>query len=398
MKNFKRKESLKEAGIITVDEHCVLHSKQNIQQAGITLLALVVTIIVLLILAGVTLTLALSNNGVMYRAQYASNTWANATKDETAMMGELGQRIDDLSNVNSGGGSTGTTIKIGDTDLSTAVANLKTNEALKDYYGQTTDFTSVAGVTWDLFYDDADNYYLIASDYVPVSTLPSELNKESGEATQKYKAWFATYSNSTYSGPIMDNTPWSNGTGSNTITENPLTNKYLKWVNSSQVSTTNNPNMKAVAYMMDTSKWSDFAGGVEGAYAIGGPTIEMFVNSYNAVSSHTTKLGTYGTSASDITSENANSNGYKVKMGTGSWGSYGCEGLDTSGTGGNSWVRTGTDKAYAYWLASPLSGYNTGVMRVYYNGNDGEVGRQRRELPRLWIPPCSFNSKIVSRG
>ncbi len=87
MKNFKRKESLKETGI--------------------TLLALAVTIIVLLILAGVTRTVALSNNGVMDRAQYASNTWANATKDEEAMMGELGQQIDDLSNVGSGGGSTG---------------------------------------------------------------------------------------------------------------------------------------------------------------------------------------------------------------------------------------------------------------------------------------------------
>ena len=334
--------------------------KVKLHEAGITLVALVVTIIVLLILAGVTLTLALSNNGVMDRAQYASNTWANATRDEETMMGELGQQIDDLSNVGSGGGSTGTTIKINGTDIST-VGNLST------LYGQTTDFTSVAGVTWDLFYDDADNYYLIASDYVPVSTLPSELNKESGEATQKYKAWFATSSNSTYSGPIMDNTPWSNGTQSSTITGNSLTNKYLKWVNSSQVSTTNNTNMKAVAYMMDTSKWSAFAGGVAGVTAIGGPTIEMFVNSYNAVSSHTDKLGTYGTSASDITSENANSNGYKVKMGTGSWDGW-CEGLETSGTGGNTWVRTGTDKAYAYWLASPSSNFSSYVRHVYCNG------------------------------
>ena len=38
-----------------------------------------------------------------------------------------------------------------------------------------------------MFYDDADNYYLIASDYVPVSTLPSELNKESGEQMFKDK-------------------------------------------------------------------------------------------------------------------------------------------------------------------------------------------------------------------
>ena len=334
MKNFKRKESLKETGI--------------------TLLALVVTIIVLLILAGVTITLALSNNGVMDRAQYASNTWANATKDEETMMGELGQQIDDLSNVGSGGGSTGTTIKINGTDIST-VGNLST------LYGQTTDFTSVAGVTWDLFYDDADNYYLIASDYVPGNTLPSELITTDQYTT--YCEYFGTGDSGNYTGPIMDNTPWSNGTGSNTITGNPLTNKYLKWVNSSQVSTTNNPNMKAVAYMMDTSKWSAFAGEVSGATAIGGPTIEMFVNSYNAVSSHTTKLGTYGTSASDITSENANSNGYKVKMGTGSWDDW-CEGLETSGTGGNTWVRTGTDKAYGYWVASPSVRLDDCVMSV----------------------------------
>ena len=82
MKSTKRqikKVELQEARITSVEEHCVFHSKKNLQQAGITLLALVVTIIVLLILAGVTLTLALSNNGVMDRAQYASNTWANAT-------------------------------------------------------------------------------------------------------------------------------------------------------------------------------------------------------------------------------------------------------------------------------------------------------------------------------
>ena len=84
-----------------------LKRKINYREAGITLVALVVTIIVLLILAGVTITLALSNNGVIGRAQQASNTWANATNDEEAMMGGLGQQIDDLSNVNSGGGSTG---------------------------------------------------------------------------------------------------------------------------------------------------------------------------------------------------------------------------------------------------------------------------------------------------
>ena len=55
-------------------------NQQQCQQAGMTLVALVVTIITLLILAGVTLNLALSNNGVIEKATYASNSMANATK------------------------------------------------------------------------------------------------------------------------------------------------------------------------------------------------------------------------------------------------------------------------------------------------------------------------------
>ena len=101
MKSTKRqikKVELQEAGITSVEEHCVFHSKKNLQQAGITLLALVVTIIVLLILAGVTISLALNNNGVIERAQYASNTWANATKDERSMMEVANDKITELSN------------------------------------------------------------------------------------------------------------------------------------------------------------------------------------------------------------------------------------------------------------------------------------------------------------
>jgi len=43
------------------------------KQHGITLLALVVTIIVLLILAGVTITMINGNSGVLFQAQRAAN-------------------------------------------------------------------------------------------------------------------------------------------------------------------------------------------------------------------------------------------------------------------------------------------------------------------------------------
>ncbi|MBR3134019.1 MAG: type II secretion system protein [Clostridia bacterium] len=58
------------------------------EEKGITLVALVVTIIVLLILAGVTISLALSSNGIIGRAKQAENTWAKGSENEQLAMNE----------------------------------------------------------------------------------------------------------------------------------------------------------------------------------------------------------------------------------------------------------------------------------------------------------------------
>ena len=92
----RRKNDLNKKGT-SVAEHCMLHSKQNLQQAGITLVALVVTIIVLLILAGVTISLALGDNGIIGKAQEASNMYANASKDEKKSLNDLSDEISRLS-------------------------------------------------------------------------------------------------------------------------------------------------------------------------------------------------------------------------------------------------------------------------------------------------------------
>ena len=49
----------------------------------------------------------------------------------------------------------------------------------------------------------------------------------------------------------------------------------------SQPNSINNLNMKAVLILLDTEVWNDFANGIEGAEAIGGPTLEMFIASWN---------------------------------------------------------------------------------------------------------------------
>lgn len=52
-------------------------------QKGITLVALVITIIVLLILAGVTISLVLGDNGILNHAKTAGNTYKAAEYNET---------------------------------------------------------------------------------------------------------------------------------------------------------------------------------------------------------------------------------------------------------------------------------------------------------------------------
>ena len=58
----------------------LLNSKSNVgrNSQGITLIALVVTIVVLLILAGITITFVLGENGIINMAQRAADATNNA--------------------------------------------------------------------------------------------------------------------------------------------------------------------------------------------------------------------------------------------------------------------------------------------------------------------------------
>ena len=68
--------------------------KVNYKEKGITLIALVITIIILLILAGVTLTTALGQNGLFQRAKYAGEKYKESEADESEKLGEIEEEID----------------------------------------------------------------------------------------------------------------------------------------------------------------------------------------------------------------------------------------------------------------------------------------------------------------
>ena len=75
------------------------------QEEGITLIALVVTIVVLLILAGVSISLVLNNNGVISKAKDAKNQYAEAQTNDEKQLNEVSDWIDTKVGDTTGGGS-----------------------------------------------------------------------------------------------------------------------------------------------------------------------------------------------------------------------------------------------------------------------------------------------------
>ncbi len=66
------------------------------KQKGITLVALVVTIVVLLILAGVSINLVLGDNGIVKKAQEAKRKSGEASQNDLTSMNELAKELEDV--------------------------------------------------------------------------------------------------------------------------------------------------------------------------------------------------------------------------------------------------------------------------------------------------------------
>ena len=66
------------------------------ERKAITLIALVVTIVVLLILAGVTVSLILDENGIIAKSKDARARWNNAQMNEEKNMGEIDKTLDEI--------------------------------------------------------------------------------------------------------------------------------------------------------------------------------------------------------------------------------------------------------------------------------------------------------------
>ena len=121
---------------------------KNKQERGITLIALVVTIVVLLILAGVSISLVINNNGVISKAKDARDKYAEAQTNDEKQLEETSDWIDEME----------TGIKkvdgvpipegfvyVGGTKDSGLVISDNSDEDREKYKGQTTVGTDLKG-------------------------------------------------------------------------------------------------------------------------------------------------------------------------------------------------------------------------------------------------------------
>ena len=192
--------------------------------------------------------------------------------------------------------------------------------------------------SWKLFYADDSNAYLIADDYISYNYVPS--NAYGNKPTKGSNNYTADFSG------ILDDY-----IGSPSITDSRIKALNNDYFNVKRYTSTYY-NMISVAYMLDINAWSVYAG--ENAdYAIGGPTVEMFFNSYNEK---------YGT---NYVAKATSTYGYSVGNGSAS-----SDSISLSNTSDTLYVISSKNNAQGMWLASPSAAYrDEAVLGVANNGN-----------------------------
>ena len=100
MKNLKGKKGVSIANEYTQTQKSFTKGEFVKKEKGITLVALVVTIVVLIILAGVSINLVIGNNGIMQKAKEAKENMEQAAKEEQEGLSALEERLNSLNTAN----------------------------------------------------------------------------------------------------------------------------------------------------------------------------------------------------------------------------------------------------------------------------------------------------------
>ena len=281
---------------------------------GITLVALVVTIVVLLILAGVSINLVLGENGLISNAKEARDKTLEAEKKEGESLNTASHYIKQTAGVSASG-------------------------ITADDYGKVVTNYNADGKTWEIFYADSNNIYLITRNSAGNQSLAIALKENSGyngtsdfdgseEFKKKYPAVQAGWLNKTY-------TPSENGIG---------TVNYESNYN----------NMKCTEYLLDSSVWNVKYKTENADWAIGAPTLELFVKSYNNV---------FKSKEVEISAIENESTGYKYNDVLYTKGMLPTNDSKINGTEKSNIYNHG----YHYWLACPSNNNGNNLRIANFN-------------------------------
>ena len=268
------------------------------KKKGISLIVLVITIIVMIILAA-SVVITLNNTGVINRANEAVDKtnekqvqdlaaliWADAYMDnkrDEALVTEVTTKLSEQGITsdrwNISVTNTGVTVTNKNSSSGTGLGSLITAAN----YGDTINYEANGVTDWKIFYHTEDYVYLIASEKLAYDKVPTKLTDTiaDGGAGAIITSATVTLADSTTRTVGQIYWPTGNAPTSAATIENPT-----KWMaNWGDYST--NPNGKCVSYFLDETYWTGFKNTtasysqyVEGA--IGTPTAEMFVASWNA--------------------------------------------------------------------------------------------------------------------
>ena len=361
----------------------------NRRNSGITLIALVVTIVVLIILATVSINTVLGDNGIIARAQKARDSYSNSQKSEDEQMAVLANEMAeyDTDNSGSGGGTTkpeegitatveGKTVTITKDNVATYLGKVVTN------YVPTATTVAVGTNTYTV----SNNYRLYYVDF----------DGKYGEKNGVYLK--ADCTNKNYALPITDTTA---STADNVKIKALNPSLYKDGATSP---TASQENMKAVTFLTNTNNWNSLKTGASIAdkvnYVVGAPSVEMMFDSYNTKYGLKDKAINIGELTADteraklVYQYTSGDVGYKV-------GPCHDNGTEYDYYTSNYSVKTDAtiDSMYYlgedqyYWLASPSAYYTYSVLYVSFN-NGGFVSTSNYDGFSAFCPLVSLKSTV----
>ena len=295
---------------------------------GITLIALVITIIVIVILTAITINAVVGDNGIISESKQARDDYYTAENAEQETLDSAVSAIrrarEEAGIINNGGNSNnnGNNNNNNTQKINTAVNSTNYGKIVYNY--------TAADLVWRLFYEDSNNIYLIsetsAGDY-PLNNI-STVNYNSN--TGVYSVIDSSYTSaallSSEGRALM---PLACGETSSLVGTNSTGINIF-------VESNRRANVFSDLYLCDTSKWTTYKTS-QAAWAMGGPTIELFAASYNATHPSNQITMTMAEYGYDLTGSNGTS-GYT----TSEFG--GIYRLKDSGM----WWLAGADKATEY--------------------------------------------------